>query len=70
MTGYIPTEGDFVMVVRNGLIVGAGKVDSVDHTTQTARIQPVGQPHARPRIPFTELRRRPRSARPAPEENQ
>lgn len=61
MPEYIPAEGEFVFVVRDDVIQYPGKVASVDHSTRTARIRPVGDDSARPRVPFTEIRRHPLS---------
>lgn len=70
MPEYIPAEGEFVFVVKDDVIQYPGKTDSVDHSTRTARIQPVGEPHARRRVPFTEIRRHPLSTqRNRPEES-
>lgn len=70
MPEYIPASGEFVFVVRNGVIQYPGRTDSVDLTTRTARIQPVGEDSARRRVPFTEIRRHPLSAqRNRPEED-
>lgn len=69
MTAYIPASGEFVFVVRDGVIQYPGQAVNVDHLNQEATIRPVGEDVDPVPVPFTEIRRHPLSTQRGIEES-